>query len=38
MKTASVKEIRTELKQRSNDELLELCLQLSKFKKENKEL
>jgi hypothetical protein len=38
MKVASVKDIKTELKQQSNDELLELCLSLSKFKKENKEL
>jgi hypothetical protein len=38
MKVASIKDLKTELKQRSNDELLELCLQLSKFKKENKEL
>lgn len=38
MKTASLKEIKTELNQRSTQELLELCLRLSKFKKENKEL
>lgn len=38
MKAVTVKDIRTELKHRSNDELLEICLQLSKFKKENKEL
>ncbi len=38
MKAASLKEIKTELKHRSTDELLELCLRLSKFKKENKEL
>jgi hypothetical protein len=38
MKVASVKDLKIELKQRSNDELIELCLQLSKFKKENKEL
>lgn len=38
MKPASVKEIRTELKELSSQELLELCLRLSKFKKENKEL
>ncbi|MBT0608905.1 hypothetical protein [Aequorivita echinoideorum] len=38
MKAASVKEIKTELNHRSTQELLELCLRLSKFKKENKEL
>jgi len=38
MKAASLKEIKTELDQRSTQELLELCLRLSKFKKENKEL
>ncbi|UMB61140.1 hypothetical protein MHL31_02795 [Lutibacter sp. A80] len=38
MKTASVKELKTELKDCSNSELIELVLQLSKFKKENKEL
>ena len=38
MKAVSVVTIRKELKQRSTDELLELCLRLSKFKKENKEL
>ena len=38
MKVASIKDIKTELKKRTNDELLELCLHLSKFKKENKEL
>lgn len=38
MKAASLKEIKTELNQRSTQELLELCLRLSKFKKENKEL
>ena len=37
MKAASLKEIKTELDQRSTQELLELCLRLSKFKKENKE-
>ncbi len=37
MRTASVKEIKDELKHRSQSELLELCLSLSKFKKENKE-
>ena len=38
MKSATVKEIKTELSYRSHDEILTLCLQLSKFKKENKEL
>lgn len=38
MKPASVKEIKVELHQRSSQELLEICLRLSKFKKENKEL
>ncbi len=38
MKSASVKEIKTELSQRSHQELMELCLRLSRFKKENKEL
>lgn len=38
MKTASVKELKTELKDCSNSELVELVLRLSKFKKENKEL
>lgn len=38
MKAASLKEIKTELNHRSPQELLDLCLRLSKFKKENKEL
>ncbi|MDN3723670.1 hypothetical protein QRD02_04700 [Aequorivita sp. SDUM287046] len=38
MKAASLKEIKTELNHRSSNDLLELCLRLSKFKKENKEL
>ncbi len=38
MKAASLKEIKTELNQRSTQELLALCLRLSKSKKENKEL
>jgi DNA polymerase III gamma/tau subunit len=38
MKAATVKEIKTELNNRSQKELLELCMHLSKFKKENKEL
>lgn len=38
MKAATVKEIKQELSTRSQKELLELCLHMSKFKKENKEL
>jgi hypothetical protein len=38
MKAASVSNIKKELKLRSPEELLEICLRLSKFKKENKEL
>ncbi|REE81691.1 hypothetical protein BX611_1226 [Lutibacter oceani] len=38
MKTATVKEIKTELKHCSSSELIALILRLSKFKKENKEL
>jgi len=38
MKAVTVKEIKTELSLRSHDEIMELCLRLSKFKKENKEL
>ncbi len=38
MKAATVSEIKKELKLRSTEELLELCLRLSRFKKENKEL
>lgn len=38
MKAASLKEIKTELKARSPEEWLELCLRLARFKKENKEL
>lgn len=38
MKAASVKELKQELSNCSQQELLELCLRLSKFKKENKEL
>lgn len=38
MKTATVKELRQELGQRSPKELLDICLRLSRFKKENKEL
>ncbi len=38
MKAATVRELKLELSNRSSIELLELCLRLSKFKKENKEL
>lgn len=38
MKPASVKELKDELKHRSPQELLEIVLRLSRFKKENKEL
>lgn len=38
MKAVTVKQLKTELTHRSQEELLELCLRLSKFKKENKEL
>ncbi len=38
MKAVSVKKIKDELNHRSSQDLVELCLQLSKFKKENKEL
>jgi len=37
-KPVSIKGLREELRQRSPNELLELCLRLSRFKKENKEL
>ncbi|TPN89174.1 hypothetical protein [Aquimarina algicola] len=38
MKTATVKELKEELEDKSHQELITLCLRLSKFKKENKEL
>ena len=38
MKAASVKEIKTELSGQSPEILLNLCLRLARFKKENKEL
>lgn len=38
MKAATVSQLKKELSYRSPEELLELCLRLSKFKKENKEL
>jgi len=38
MKAVTVKKIKDELAHKSSFELIELCLRLSKFKKENKEL
>lgn len=38
MKTASLKEIKTELESLSAPDLLKLCTRLARFKKENKEL
>lgn len=38
MKTASLQEIKRDLLHRSESELMELCLKLARFKKENKEL
>ena len=38
MKAATVKQLKDELSHCSREELLEYCLRLSKFKKENKEL
>ncbi len=38
MKAVTVKQLKDELSHKSADELKELCLHLSKFKKENKEL
>lgn len=38
MQAAGVRELRQELNRRTPKELAELCLQLAKFKKENKEL
>lgn len=38
MKAVTVKKIKEELQHRSTSDLIELCLRLSKFKKENKEL
>ena len=37
MKAASLKDLKIELTERSHSELLHVCLQLAKFKKENKE-
>jgi len=38
MKVVTVKELKIALENCSNSEIIELCLRLSKFKKENKEL
>ncbi|CAI8428649.1 MAG: Uncharacterised protein [Flavobacterium sp. SCGC AAA160-P02] len=38
MKALTLKKIKDELEYRSSKDLVELCLQLAKFKKENKEL
>ncbi|AMC10109.1 hypothetical protein Lupro_02075 [Lutibacter profundi] len=38
MKVATIKELKIELSNHSHNEIIELCLRLSKFKKENKEL
>ena len=38
MKTATVKELKEELKFRSDEDLMKIVLRLSRFKKENKEL
>lgn len=38
MKTTSIVQIRKELQHLNNDELIELCLRLTRFKKENKSL
>lgn len=38
MKAVTVKKLKDELQHKTSSELMEICLQLSKFKKENKEL
>ena len=38
MRSANIRELKKELKERDRDEILELCLRLCRFKKENKEL
>jgi len=38
MKAASINEIKKNLEKRDFNELLEYCIRLTKFKKENKEL
>lgn len=38
MKAATIKQLKTELKNRSEGDLIEICLTLARFKKETKEL
>ena len=38
MKPATISHLKQELKNRSHEEMLEICLRLGRFKKENKEL
>lgn len=38
MKAATLKQLKDDLKKRPHEELLEICLRLTKFKKDNKEL
>jgi gas vesicle protein len=38
MKPAPITHLKKEMQQRTSDELLEICLRLARFKKENKEL
>jgi len=38
MKAVTLKQLKSELQYKSHQEILDLCLRLSKFKKENKEL
>lgn len=38
MKAATVKQLKDELKHNTNEDLINLCLRLARFKKENKEL
>ncbi len=38
MKAASISQIKQELKNRSSNELMEICLRLGRYKKDNKEL
>jgi hypothetical protein len=38
MKTTVISQLRQEMKNRSSKELMEICLKLARFKKENKEL
>lgn len=38
MKAASINEVKKELQQRDKKELIEICIELARFKKDNKEL